>query len=49
VNTNEDAEGGGEETFRDTWSKIAKPELISLDGIKDFDDLDVANRLGVWK
>lgn len=49
VNTNEDAEGGGEETFRDTWSKIAKPELIRLDGIKDFDDLDVASKLGVWK
>ncbi|WP_431637161.1 hypothetical protein ACQVBX_06105 [Dyella sp. KULCS107] len=49
VNTNEDAEGGGEEDFKDSWSKITKPRVISLEGIKDFDSLDVTDMFEVWK
>lgn len=39
-NTNEDAEGG-DEVFKETWSKIEIIKLLNLSEIKDFDELDM--------
>ena len=39
-NTNEDAEGG-DEVFKDTWSKIKIDTLLDLSQIEDFDELDM--------
>ncbi|EDO26148.1 predicted protein [Nematostella vectensis] len=40
ANTNEDAEGG-DEVFKDTWSKIKIDTLLDLSQIEDFDELDM--------
>lgn len=37
-NTNENAEGG-DEVFKETWSKLKIDKLLNLSEIKDFDDL----------
>lgn len=42
-NTNENAEGNGDEIFKETWSKIEIENLIKLSEIKDFDKLDMYN------
>lgn len=47
VNTNEEAEAGGEEKFRESWSKLKRPTTIRLQDVKDFDDLDTERMLGV--
>jgi hypothetical protein len=39
-NTNENADGG-DEVFKESWSKIESNRLLSLSEIKDFDDLDM--------
>lgn len=40
-NTNENAIGG-DEVFKESWSKIEINRLLSLSEIKDFDDVDMA-------
>jgi hypothetical protein len=37
-NTNFNAEGGDEQ-FKETWTKIRRDKLIDLEEIKDFDEL----------
>ena len=39
-NTNHDAEGG-DEVFKDTWSKIEIAKLLNLSEIKNFEDLEM--------
>lgn len=39
-NINEDAEGG-DEVFKETWSKIVIDKLLNLSEIKDFEDLEM--------
>ena len=41
-NINEDAEGG-DEVFKETWSKIVISELLNLSDIKDFEKLNFGN------
>lgn len=41
-NINEDAEGG-DEVFKETWSKIVISELLNLSDIKDFEELNFGN------
>jgi hypothetical protein len=41
VNTNENAEGG-DEVFKETWTKITVDKLIKLSEIKDFNELDMS-------
>jgi len=42
VNTNSKAYTDGEEIFKETWDKIELKKLITLSGIKDFDELDMS-------
>ncbi len=39
VNTNEEAEGG-DEVFKETWSKITSTKILKLSEIVDFDNLE---------
>lgn len=41
VNTNNESEGG-DEIFKETWSKVNISKLIKLSEIKDFDELDMS-------
>jgi len=43
VNTNEEAEAGGEEVFKVTRKDIKTTNLIKLSKIKDFDELDMTD------
>ena len=40
-NTNPDADGSGNETFKETWKNIEIEQLLELSKIKDFEELDV--------
>ncbi len=40
-NTNDDADGSGNEIFKETWKDIKIDELLELSKIKDFEELDV--------
>ena len=46
VNTNQEAQGG-DERFKESWSKIKKPKTIKLAAIENFDDLSVEQVLGI--
>ncbi|MEL6846126.1 MAG: hypothetical protein AAFP02_23205, partial [Bacteroidota bacterium] len=41
-NTNEEAQGNGDEVFKETWSDLPQQTLISLSKIKNFEALDLS-------
>jgi hypothetical protein len=46
VNTNPEAEGG-DERYKETWSKVQRPKVITLSGISGFEDFSLRSELGL--